>query len=301
MSFRVTQGTLARGVLEGLQTNLTRLQRTQEQLSSGRRLNRPSDSPVDTVNAMQLRSDQQRTTQYSRNIDDGLARLSTADSALTQTTAFIGRVRQLVVAGANGTNGPEERGAMADEVDQLRQGLIQLGNTQYAGRPIFAGTVDGTVAFDTNGAYVGNDKDVNRTVSADTASGTIAVNVPGDKAFSDLLKGADGVSPGILERVSTALRTGNVADLNTALGDLDSAAETMRSVQSTVGAKFNRLTSIQKLGDAHLDTVTQGLADAESIDLPKTIIDLQIQQNAYQAALGATAKIIQPSLMDFLR
>lgn len=301
MSFRVTQGTLARGVLEGLQTNLTRLQRTQEQLSSGRRLNRPSDSPVDTVNAMQLRADKQRTQQYSRNIDDGLGWLNTADSALTQTTTYIGRVRQLVVAGANGTNGTEERAAMADEVDQLRQGLIQIGNTQYAGRPIFAGTVTGAVAFDSNGAYVGNDKQVNRQVSADPTSGSIAVNVTGDKAFSDLLKGSDSVSPGILERVSTALRSGDVAGLNTALGDLDVASETMRSVQSTVGAKVNRLTSVQTLGDAHLDNITTGLANAESIDLPKTIIDLQIQQNAYQAALGATAKIIQPSLMDFLR
>src|SRR6478735_2488182 len=125
MSFRVTQGTLARGVLEGLQGNLTRLQRTQEQLSSGRRLNRPSDSPVDTVNAMQLRADKQRTQQYSRNIDDGLGWLNTADSALTQTTGYLTRVRQLVVAGSNSSNGPEERAAMADEVDQLRQGLIQ--------------------------------------------------------------------------------------------------------------------------------------------------------------------------------
>src|SRR6476619_1758887 len=71
MSFRVTPQTLSRGVLEGLQANLTRLQRTQEQLSSGRRLNRPSDSPVDTVNAMRVRAEKQQTQQYTRNIDDG--------------------------------------------------------------------------------------------------------------------------------------------------------------------------------------------------------------------------------------
>src|SRR6476469_7663189 len=99
MSFRVSPQTLSRGVLEGLQANLTRLQRTQEQLSSGRRLSRPSDSPVDTVNAMRLRADKQQTQQYSRNIDDGLAWLSTADGALTQATDMADRVRQVVVSG----------------------------------------------------------------------------------------------------------------------------------------------------------------------------------------------------------
>src|SRR6476620_10432671 len=105
MSFRVTQGTLARGVLEGLQTNLTRLQRTQEQLASGRRLNRPSDSPVDTVAAMQLRAEQKQSEQLERNIDDGLTWLDTADQALSQTSTALNRVRQLTLAGANATNG----------------------------------------------------------------------------------------------------------------------------------------------------------------------------------------------------
>jgi flagellar hook-associated protein 3 FlgL len=308
MSFRVTQGTLARGVLEGLQTNLTRLQRTQEQLSSGRRLNRPSDSPVDTVAAMQLRADQTQTEQYSRNIDDGLAWLNTADGALGQAAAVVDRVRQLVVSGANGAIGDDSRAAMADEVDQIRQSLIQMGNTQYGNKPIFAGTSDTPSAFNKDGVYVGNDGKVNRNVSADRNSGTLDVNVVGSDAFTDLLNGGLDSStnpatpvPGVLERISTALRSGNTTALNTELGNLDAAAAKMRSVQSTIGAKVNRLTSVQDVGNAHLDAVKASLTNAESIDLPKTIIDLQVQQNAYQAALGATAKIIQPSLMDFLR
>src|SRR5689334_24659774 len=98
---RVTPTTLSSGVMAGLQSSLARLQQTQEQLSSGRRLNRPSDSPVDTVNAMQLRAEKARATQYGRNIDDGLSWLNTADTAMTQAYDMVDRVRQLAVQAGN--------------------------------------------------------------------------------------------------------------------------------------------------------------------------------------------------------
>ena len=184
-----------------------------------------------------------------------------------------------------------------------------MGQTASFGKYIFAGTMTQTQPFDANGVYKGNTSGVMRTVSSDPQSGELSVNVIGSEVFGTMLSSGTDASgaavPGILERISTALtnpdRTAGTADLNAALGDLDTAAAQMRSVQSTVGAKVNRLTGLQDVANARLDAVTQGLANAESIDLPKTIIDMQIQQNAYQAALGATAKIIQPSLMDFLR
>src|SRR6478735_5129323 len=208
MSFRVTQGTLARGVLEGLQTNLTRLQRTQEQLSSGRRLNRPSDSPVDTVNAMQLRAEKKRTEQYGRNIDDGLSWLNTADTALTQANDMVDRVRQIVVSANNGAIGQDSRAAMAKELDQIRDGLKQLANSQYSGKYIFAGTMTQTQPFDANGVYKGNTSGVMRTVSSDPQSGELSVNVIGSEVFGTMLSSGTDASgaavPGILERISTA-------------------------------------------------------------------------------------------------
>ncbi|QGN58028.1 flagellar hook-associated protein FlgL [Nostocoides sp. HKS02] len=300
---RVTPVTLSSGVMAGLQSSLARLQQTQEQLSSGRRLNRPSDSPVDTVVAMQLRAQQGQQEQLSRNIDDGLAWLNTADSALSQAGSSLTRVRQLVLAGSNATNGPAERQAMAAEVDQLRAGILQLANTQYAGRPVFAGTQDTASAFDpATGAYLGNGATVDRTVSDDAASGRVPVSVPGSNAFTTLL--ADPAGPagaGVLDRISTALRSGDTTALGTALADLDSAGEALRSTQSTVGARTNRLTAAQSSGALRADTVTARLSAVEDIDLAKAITDLSLQQTAYQAALGAAAKVVQPSLMDFLR
>lgn len=303
MSFRVTQQTLSRNVLAGMQNNLSKLQDLQGQLSSGRRVSRPSDSPVDAIAAMQLRADQQRTEQYGRNIQDGVARLGSADGALTQVVSMLSRVRQLAVQGNNAANGPAELSAMADEVDSLRAGLITLANSSYLGRPLFAGTANVNAAFDaTTGAYLGNTGQVKRQVSDDPTTGQLAVNVPGSSVFGTLLTdSADPGGLGVLQRLSRDLRAGDSTALGADLGDLDVGTEAVSTAHSLIGARYNRLQTVQQQSSAHLDAVAGSLSDAVDIDLPKTIVALQLQQNAYQAALGATAKIVQPSLLDFLR
>lgn len=300
---RVTPATLNSGVMAGLQSSLGRLQQTQEQLASGRRLSRPSDSPVDTVAAMQLRAERKQADQLSRNIDDGMSWLNTTDQALSQTGTLLSRIRQLVVAGNNGSQGAEERRAMAAEVDQLREAVLGIANTQYLGRPVFAGTQDTANAFDpATGAYAGNTATVKRTVSSDPSTGTLAVSVTGDQAFTTLLHDASAPGgAGLLARISNALRSGSSADLDTSLAELDTASEALRTTQTTVGARTNRLLSMQAGGEIRADAVAARLAGIEGIDLAKTITDLTLQQTAYQAALGAAAKVVQPSLMDFLR
>jgi flagellar hook-associated protein 3 FlgL len=301
MSFRVTSAIISRSVVDGLQSNLSRLQQTQEQLSSGRRINRMSDSPVDGGAAMRLRAEQAANEQVGRNVDDGLSTLGAADTAFTSMSSLVGRVRQLVVAGLNSTNGPDERAAMAAEIDQAKDGLIGLANTQFLGRPIFAGTQDVPAAYDTTtGQYLGNGETVKRNVSTD-GSTRLDVTVTGQDAFSTLFMDGSG-GPGLLNRISAALRDpSGPAALNAELGNLDAASATMQNARSLVGSRYNRLLGIQGTGQARLDSVTAKLATAENIDLPKTIIDMQIQSTSYQAALGASAKIIQPSLVDFLR
>ncbi len=302
MSFRVTSNSINRSVMQGLQANLARLQDTQEQLSSGRRINRMSDSPVDGAAAMRLRAEQSANEQVARNIDDGLSILGSADTAFTSMSDMVSRVRVLVVSGLNGTNGPDERAAMATEIDQLKEAMIGQANTSYLGRPIFAGTQNVSAAYDPTGVYLGNGVAVQRSVSPDNST-RMDVTIPGPSAFSTLFGDAsDPTGAGILTRISAALRNpAGVAALGAELGNLDAASATMQSARSLVGARYNRLLGVQSAGEARLDSVTANLSIAESIDLPKTMIDMQLQTTAYQAALGTAAKIIQPSLLDFLR
>ena len=300
---RITQNSMNRTQLAGLNESLGRLQKTQEGLTTGKRLNRPSDSPVDTVSAMRLRDQQRSLSQLGRNIADGLSRLQTADDALVRAQSMMNRVRTQVVAAANGVNGQAQREAYAAEIEQIRQGMVQLANTQYAGQPVFGGTTNTDNAFDPDtGKFLGNDEAVLRKVSeAAGEAGDVNIAVSGAAAFG----GGNGddtdlLGPGgLLEGIVTRLRAGD--DVSGDLAKLDVAMDKLSEMHSTIGARSNRLTNLVDQNGRADDAAAVALSKVEDVDFMKAAMDLNIQSNAYNAALQASAKIIQPSLMDFLR
>jgi flagellar hook-associated protein 3 FlgL len=292
---RVTQNMMTQHSLAGMQTSLARLAKLQEQLSTGRVLNRPSDSPTDTTSAMRIRSSLSDTKQFGRNAADGNGWLSTIDSALTQANDQVRRARDLALQGANeGVAGPTVREALAAEVDQIRAGLVNTANGNYLGRPVFGGITPGPVAYDATGTYVGTPGAVDRVVGQGI---TVRVDVDGNAAF-----GAAGSSVfDHLAALSTALRAGNQAGISASIGALEGDNDRITTTQAEVGSRQNRVeAAMQAAGDTELRLRTS-LSAVENADLPKTIVDLQMQQVAYQASLGATSKVIQPSLLDFLR
>lgn len=298
MPLRITQNSMNRTQLAGLNGSLARLQQTQEQLTSGKKLNRPSDNPVDTVSAMRMRGEQRQLEQFGVSITDGLSRLRSADDALTSASNMLQRLRQITVAGATDTHGPSERDAFAKEATQIKQGLIQLANTQYAGRPIFAGTANVTNAYDPTGTYQGNTLPVLRAVSdAPGVAGQMNVAIPGPEAFTGLF-GAGGAIDAVINGLSGSNPS---ADLNAAMTQLDTAMSGLTGAASTIGARTNRLEGLAELNGRQDDASKIALSKVEDVDFIKAAMDLNIQSNAYNAALQASAKIIQPSLMDFLR
>ncbi len=299
-SFRITQKTVSRTVLDGLQANMARMQKLQEQLSSGKQVSRPSDSPVKTVEAMQFRSTISRNEQYVRNADDGLAMLGVADAALTDSLNMTRRVRELTLQGLNGTLAHESKLALAAEIRTLRDGLVGVANTRYLDRPVFGGNTKEDDAFDrATGAYRGDNGEVVRTVGSGTR---VIVNVPGTEVF-----GATG-SPqqlfAVLDEIADALEDDDASlhpRLQGGLVNLDTAIDTVITTLGQLGARFNRVETMRNAAENQLLSLSDSLSEAEDIDLPKTIVDLQMQEVAYKAALGATARVVQPSLLDFLR
>ena len=294
MYTRVTENSVSSRVLGNLQGNLNRLGRLQEQLSSGKQITRPSDSPTGTVSAMQLRQETRRVEQYGRNIDDGMGWLSTTDTTLTSTLDQLHRVNDIALQGmSSGSVSTSSREALAVEVDNIRASLLQVANTRYLDRPIFGGTTAGTDAYDPTGGYVGDAGTVMRTVG-DGAK--VRVDVTGPTVF--------GASPNdlftVLGNIANNLRT-NPTALTADLSQLNTATTQIQSELAGVGARYNRLSVMKENGEQRLLTLTTQRSEMEDIDLPNTIMELQLQQTAYQAALAATAKVIQPSLVDFLR
>jgi flagellar hook-associated protein 3 FlgL len=297
MTFRVTQRSIGERSLANLQTNLDAMAKLQQQLSSGKLISQPSDDPAGTVSAMQFRTDIRTNQQWSRNAQDGISWLNTIDSALSSSMDNLQRVRDLTVQGSStGSMDDTARAALATEVDSIRQGLIGTANTTYLGRPVFGGTTGGTQAYNADGTYAGDTSSVNRTVGAGSS---VQVDANGKAVF-----GADTDPTNlftVLAQISTDLRSGSSSGLSAGLGNLDAAMNRIKTVQADVGARTNRITQLKQDADDRVLSLKSSLSDVEDIDLPSTIVNLQMQQTAYQAALGATAKAVQPSLMDFLK
>ena len=171
---------------------------------------------------------------------------------------------------------------------------MDVVNTKYLDRPIFAGTSNVTQAYDSTGAFLGDTNAVNRNVGPGV---TVQVNVTGPQAFGP--QGADLFTT--LSTLANDLRTNPGAVTSTDLAALDTAANRVRNALGEVGARSAQLTTTKSRSDDLLLNLRDSLSKIEDIDLPKAATDLQIQQVSYQAALAATARVIQPSLVDFLK
>lgn len=292
---RVTQSMMSQRSLEGLQLSLGRLARTQEQLSTGRVLNRPSDSPTDTTAAMRMRSSLADTRQYVRNAEDGSGWLGQIDTTLQSMINETRRARELAVQGASGAASSTSRAALATEIEQLRESLIAQANTRYLERPVFGGVTAGANAYDADGTYIGTTTgEVTRTIADGV---TIRVDMDAQQAFGP--HGANLFDD--LEAAALALRSGDQAAISASIDKLAAGENRLTGALAEIGGRTNRLEStLERAKDAEL-AMTSSLSEIENVDLPRAMVDLQLQEVAYQSALAATARVMQPSLLDFLR
>ncbi|MFZ5846965.1 MAG: flagellar hook-associated protein FlgL [Actinomycetota bacterium] len=305
-TIRITQRLMTERSMTAMQTGMNRLARSQEQLSTGRQINRPSDSPAGTNSAMRLREQMAADAQHSRNAADGLSWLGRTDNTLTTMVDATRRARDILVQGANGSMGPQSKQALAAEMRQIRDNVFALANTQHLGRPLFGGTTDQPGAYvEGTGAdagkyfFVSDDPanptpvpgDVTRRVGTDVS---VKISTLGPEAFG---AGDDNLF-NILTQAADAIENGTASDF---LDDVDGAMDKMMTALADVGTRYGRVEKAQAAAqNAELDMQAM-LSEVENVDIAKAIVDLQMQEVAYQAALGATARVIQPSLLDFLR
>jgi flagellar hook-associated protein 3 FlgL len=281
MSSRITNAMMNSTLLYDLQSVTGRLADTHAELSSGKRLQKPSDDPFGTSRALQLRNELDANKQYQRNVGEASSWQDVADTALANISNYVMRARELVVQGANGTTSQEGRAAIAIEIDQIIEAIKTEGNTQYAGRYIFAGSATTTQPYQqgASDAYAGNTNLIKREIGKNVQ---IDVNTPGVDVIGDDTTGLLSV----LRRISTDLGSGNVAALGNAdLADLTASHEAVTNARAIVGATANRLETASNRLQELEGTATSLLSDTEDADMAKTLVDLSTQQAVYQAAL----------------
>jgi flagellar hook-associated protein 3 FlgL len=290
---RITSQMLTMSAQRNLATSQSALARLQEMGSSGTRLSKPSDDPAATASALRVRTAQRATEIHQRNADDALGWLGTVDNALGSSTDLLRRVRDLTVQGSNdGAMSTESREAIAVELESLRDALLQQANTQYLGRSVFAGNSLAGHAFAADYSHSGVvGTTLERRIGPDSS---VTIDGDGVAAFG---AGATSVFA-LIDDIATDLRAGT--PIHTRLDGIDdhlSAITTQRSVAGSRYAQVERGKELLIMSSNELEARRSGLEDA---DLGRIIIDLKMQEVAYQAALSVTARAIPPTLLEFL-
>ncbi|NLG86586.1 MAG: flagellar hook-associated protein FlgL, partial [Firmicutes bacterium] len=239
--------------------------------------------------------------------------LGSTEDALLHAGDIIQRASELAVTGANGSNPQDALNAIADEVDQLLEHMVQIANSSQAGQYLFGGTKTKAVADepykpfqllrDTDGnlyvQYEGNNQDRSTEIGAGIE---FVYNVTGDEAFG---MGSDQKTSLVFDsliELSSNLRQGKTGDISSdTIGKLNQALDHLVAQRAEVGAKVNRLEMTQsRLSSANIN-FTSLLSKTEDLDVAEAIIYLKTQETVYRAALATGARIMQPTLVDFLR
>jgi flagellar hook-associated protein 3 FlgL len=296
---RITHRAVTQTALLGLNSNLSSVAKLQQQLTSGRLISSPSDSPTGTNKALQIRQDQSAVQQFEKNISDGQSWLDATDSALQTAVAQVQRVRDLAVRAMNtGAGSTSSQQAVAVELAALRESLLGVANSSINDRALFGGVTQGSAAYDADGTYVGAPpvgEGITRRVSN---ADRIRIDVTGQEAFGVPSPGEPDLF-GLVGKIASDVESAPDA-LPEDLDKLDAALDRLLGAVASIGARSARMEAAGQVNTDLQLTLTSQLVDVEDIDLAKTIMELNQQQVGYQAALQATAKVIQPTLVDFL-
>jgi flagellar hook-associated protein 3 FlgL len=286
--------------LNNLSNNMREMDKIQEQLSTGKKISKPSDDPVSVIYSLRLNSSITEAEKYLDNVAAANAWLYTTDTALRQAGDILQRVRELTVEGANDIIPQASRDAMAREIAQLREQMVQIANTTHDGRFVFGGFKTTQAPFDTAGNYTGTASPGGGIEYEIGISIKMTVNITGDVVFKNPPAPVDVFQ--LLTNIENDLLAGNTANLTSLrIGELDRTLDNIIARRAEAGARMNRLEMTQlRLEEARMN-FGELLSSAEDINMAEVITQLKMQENVYRTALSSGARIIQPTLLDFLR
>ncbi|HEY2461196.1 MAG TPA: flagellar hook-associated protein FlgL [Candidatus Acidoferrum sp.] len=297
MSIRLNPDLLP-DLLASIQQTEQNLNISTQQLSTGQAVNQLSDNPGAAAQLVKNHNQASQDDQFLQNINSLQSRFQIADSTLSNVVTALTRAISIGTEGANGTLSPSDRQAIAQEVQGINSQLLNLANTSSQGTFLFSGTAVTTQPFTLDPAtntvtYNGNTNVTSVQISNGNA---IATNVPGSQLFQN----AAGSAFGALQALNTALLSGN--NIGQAVSQVQSALTQVSTQRVTYG---NALSQIN-LSESFLNQDKLNLSSQENsligVDPAKAASDLVQSQNANQAVLNATGRVLNlPTLLDFIK
>lgn len=302
---RVTSNMMNSQLLLNLNRNAQQMNNTQNQLSTGRKINKPSDDPVGITYSLRYRSQLASNEQYTKNVDSAVSWMDFNDTVLSQTTEVVQRLRELTVKASTGSNPQSALDAISQEISQLKEQLVDIANSQLNGKYIFNGEKFDSIPY-TDGVDPSSiETDTGEVVYTVGENVKMSINLNGNDVFGAAddavtAQTSDNIFSIINRLITNLSSSGDQSKISDELAKLDSRANKLLTIRAEVGAKTNRIELLQsRLSDLNIN-LTSLQSKTEDADYAKLILESKVQENIYNASLSAGAKIIQPSLVDFI-
>ncbi|TGB02370.1 flagellar hook-associated protein FlgL [Halobacillus salinus] len=296
---RVTQGMLSNNMLRNLSNSYANMGKYQEQLTTGKKISRPSQDPVVAMKGINYRSQLTRTQQFQRNINEVNNWMDNSDASLDKATKALQRIRELTVQASNDTYEGSQRENIAKEIRQLKEHIGTIANTKVNDKYIFNGanTTEQPVDLET---FTVNQSDtpVNIEVSegVQLKANVTPSNVFGEEVFTSIENFASS-----LEDASVMGDSVPQEELSDFVKAFDGHINDIINERADLGSRMNRVELVTDRLSSQEVSMTKMMSENEDADIEKVITDLKAQESIHRAALGVGSRIIQPTLMDFLR
>lgn len=287
---RVTQSMLSNNMLRNLTSNYNKMGKLNEQLTSQKKVSRPSDDPVVAMRGLAYRTQVDKVEQYQRNLGEVNNWLDSSDDALDKVGAALQRAKELATNISNtGAMTDGDREKIKVEFEQLQKQIHDIANTKVGDKYIFSGTKTGTPLVK-DGKFEDDLTKFKTDVNIDVFDG-VELNV-NSKNAAEMFKQIDDMFAGFVKDDAT---------FENSIGDIDKMMDSVLEERADLGARQNRAELMNNRLESQVGIAKKQMSQNEDIDIEKVITELITQESVNRAALSAGARIIQPSLVDFLR
>ena len=295
---RVTNSMMVRNMLDNLQNNLDNLSDLNQKLGSGKVFQKPSDGPIEVSDSLNYKSILNRNSQYQRNLSQADNWLSASENALNSATDVIQRSRELTIYAATDSLTAADREQIAAEFKELRNEMIDISETKLGDNYIFSGqnlkekpfTVIENPDFELE--YQGDNRGITRQLNDGVQ---MKINLSGERVFQDDIELLNDIYQELSNEEAGADEIGEyIADVEVSLNDFT-------KLRSELGAKTKRITMTESRLEAEELQMRKLQSQNEDADLAEVITELMMQESVYNASLASGSRIMQQSLVDFIR
>ena len=303
---RITNNSIMSSYLRDVQNNLQNMDVINEKLNTEKQVNRISDDPFKTVKILNIQNEIQNTEKYNYNCDEITGWLDITDESLDRIANLSSNIKTKLTS-ISGAFGKNEIAAVRAEVNEKIKQIGESLNTTYAGKYIFGGQLTDDKPISTKVDEKGvvslsiankDNGDLNKKLTSAISSG---LNISYNLTINEVTGGKEGLK--LFEELSESLNgdtvdTEKIGKLST---KIDNYMNDILNNRSIVGARTNTIDKVKETNDENILSMKKNYSNMQDVDFSKEFIHLKEAQMVYMASLQVGAKLIQGTLLDYLR